>query len=316
MAGGEPRGRQALADRRAARPRRGRATATTGTPPRWRSSPSSRSCRRRSPWGRRSASRSSSSARSARSEAENAVVDAVVRALMGPELTDTVIAPFVHAQLPQPSGGVALGGLLIAWWLSSHLFESTGHALDAAYGVEDGRTTSCGGCIALAFALGSVLLVAVSVELMVLGPLGDPQGGLSRRLGLGEVYSVVWCDRALAAAAGHRRDVPGLPLPLQPRACATAGARACPAPASARRCGSSPPSSSALTARSACAPSGVATEDPTVADHRPVGQRRRRDRPVGLPGERRDPARRRGQRAAARAPGGRTATAVVGFPFA
>jgi hypothetical protein len=33
---------------------------------------------------------------------------------MGPDLTDTVIAPFVHGQLSQPRGGVARGGLLIA----------------------------------------------------------------------------------------------------------------------------------------------------------------------------------------------------------
>src|SRR5688572_33398719 len=44
-------------------------------------------------------------------EAENAFVDAV-STLMGPQLADTVIAPFVHAQLQQANGGVALGGLL------------------------------------------------------------------------------------------------------------------------------------------------------------------------------------------------------------
>src|SRR5256885_13579192 len=42
--------------------------------------------------------------------AENAGVQAV-RTLMGPDLADRVISPFIHAQLAQPRGGVALGGL-------------------------------------------------------------------------------------------------------------------------------------------------------------------------------------------------------------
>jgi membrane protein len=96
------------------------------------------------------------------------------------------VAPFVHAQLAQPQGGVALGGLLIAWWLSSHLFASTGHALDFAYGVKDRRPTVRQRFIALAFALGSVVMVALTVELMVSGPLGR------EGMGLGDAYRVAW----------------------------------------------------------------------------------------------------------------------------
>jgi membrane protein len=124
-------------------------------------------------------------------KAENASVEAV-RTLMGPELADRVIAPFVHAQLAQPDGGVAVVGLLIAWWLSSHLFMSTAHALDHAYHVQHGRTTVVQRFIALAFALVSVGIVAASVELMVTGPLGDPEGGLARRLGLSDEYALAW----------------------------------------------------------------------------------------------------------------------------
>ena len=118
-------------------------------------------------------------------EAELAATQAI-RALIGPELTDTAVAPFVHAQLSQPKGGVALGGLLAAWWLSSHLFASTGHALDFAYGVRDRRPTVVDRFIALAFALGSVVMVALTVELMVNGPLGR------RGMGLGAAYRAGW----------------------------------------------------------------------------------------------------------------------------
>jgi membrane protein len=124
-------------------------------------------------------------------EAERAASRAV-RALMGPDLADRVITPFIHAQLSQPRGGAAVGGLLIAWWLSSHLFMSTSHALDYAYGVRDRRPTAIQRLIALAFALGSVAVVALTVELMVTGPLGEPTGGMARRVGLGEAYEFIW----------------------------------------------------------------------------------------------------------------------------
>jgi membrane protein len=123
-------------------------------------------------------------------DAENAAIRGI-RALIGPELTDTVIAPFVHLQLSQPKGGIAIGGLLIAWWLSSHLFAATGHALDIAYGVKDRRATVLQRFIALAFALGSVVMVALTVELMVNGPLGRT-GGIARDRGLAEVYTTAW----------------------------------------------------------------------------------------------------------------------------
>ena len=57
--------------------------------------------------------------------AEEAATSAV-HTLMGPQLADNVITPFVHAQLTQPHQDVALGALLVAWWLSSHLFMATG----------------------------------------------------------------------------------------------------------------------------------------------------------------------------------------------
>lgn len=124
-------------------------------------------------------------------QAEEAATDAV-RVLMGPQLADTVIAPFVHAQLEQPHRDVALGALLIAWWLSSHLFMATSHALDDCYGVHDHRPTLVQRFIALAFALGSVGVVAVTVEMMVSGPLGALTGDPARTLGIEGAYSSAW----------------------------------------------------------------------------------------------------------------------------
>src|SRR4051812_5553372 len=123
-------------------------------------------------------------------EAETAVTSAV-RVLIGPELTDAVIAPFVHEQLAQPKGGVAIGFLFAAWWLSSHLFAATGHALDFCYGVQTRRPSVIQRFIALAFALVSVVMVALTVELMVNGPLGR-QGGVVRGMGLLDIYTLAW----------------------------------------------------------------------------------------------------------------------------
>jgi membrane protein len=124
-------------------------------------------------------------------QAEQAANDAV-RVLMGPELADVVIAPFVHAQLTQPHRDVAIGALLIAWWLSSHLFMATSHALDDCYGVRDHRPTIVQRFIALAFALASVAVVAVTAEMMVSGPLGKLTGDPARTLGIEGVYEAAW----------------------------------------------------------------------------------------------------------------------------
>jgi membrane protein len=69
---------------------------------------------------------------------------------------------------------------------------ATGHALDYCYGVHDHRPTVIQRFIALAFALGSVAVVAMSVELMVTGPLGDPVDGPAGRLGLSAEYAATW----------------------------------------------------------------------------------------------------------------------------
>jgi hypothetical protein len=71
------------------------------------------------------------------------VVSETVRTLMDPDLADSGITPFVHAQLSPATRGVAIGGLLVAWWLSSHLFESTGW-LWAALNTAP-RPARCGG---------------------------------------------------------------------------------------------------------------------------------------------------------------------------
>jgi membrane protein len=107
-------------------------------------------------------------------------------------MTNSVISPFVHAQLQQANGGVAIGALLVAWWLAGRLIAATAHALDACYGVTDARQSLFERIIALGFALGSVVLVTVTVEMMVVGPLGSANSGPASWMGLGDAYSLTW----------------------------------------------------------------------------------------------------------------------------
>ena len=106
-----------------------------------------------------------------RADALEDVAVGAIRTLLGPGITDGVVAPFVLAQLAPAAGGVAAGGLLVAWWLSSRLFVATSHALDRAYEVPDRPTAWRRGLVALAFGLGGIATVAAALGLAVVGPL-------------------------------------------------------------------------------------------------------------------------------------------------
>ena len=69
---------------------------------------------------------------------------------------------------------------------------ATAHALDYAYGVRDHRPTVVQRFIALAFAIGSVGIVALTVEMMVTGPLGNLTGDPAHALGIEGAYHAVW----------------------------------------------------------------------------------------------------------------------------
>ena len=99
-----------------------------------------------------------------------------IRVIIGSGLGEEIIVPFVRAQLAQQHGGVAAGGVLITWWLVSHLFHSTSHALDTVYEVRDQRRTPVRRAIALAYALSSVVAITVTLAVMSAVPLGFSAG--------------------------------------------------------------------------------------------------------------------------------------------
>jgi membrane protein len=97
---------------------------------------------------------------------------ASIRWIIGPGLGESVIVPFVRAQLVQPHGGVAVGGIVITWWLFSHIFHSAAHALDAVYDVRNHRRTRVRRAIALTYALAAVTVITATLAVMSAVPLG------------------------------------------------------------------------------------------------------------------------------------------------
>jgi membrane protein len=99
-----------------------------------------------------------------------------IRLLIGPTLADSVVGPFVRAQLTQQDSGVAVGGLIVAWWLFGRLFTATQHGLDKAYGVSDRRSNVHNRIIALASSAAGLVAIVVTLTLMVLGWRGNKHG--------------------------------------------------------------------------------------------------------------------------------------------
>lgn len=91
-----------------------------------------------------------------------------IRLLIGPKLADSVVGPFVRAQLNQREGGPAIGGVLVSWWLFSRLFYAVGHALDVAYGVSDHRPSRMQRLHALFHAAAAVIAVSLVLAAMAL----------------------------------------------------------------------------------------------------------------------------------------------------
>jgi membrane protein len=116
----------------------------------------------------------------------------LVRVIISPKLTDTVVGPFVRAQLDQRSGGAAIGGLLVTWWLATQLFAATSHALDRAYQEQHHRQTFRQRLIALAFAFVSVVVVVLTLGIMVDAPFLDEERALDEGLGLSRAFATAW----------------------------------------------------------------------------------------------------------------------------
>ncbi len=119
------------------------------------------------------------------------VVD-VLRALFGPEITEEVLEPLVVQLLFGERGGLALSSAVITLYLASRVFVATIRALDLAYAVEERRGAARQRLIALVFAIGFVIVLALTVALMVLGPLLGNLRDVVGAFGLSTAFEFVW----------------------------------------------------------------------------------------------------------------------------
>jgi membrane protein len=114
----------------------------------------------------------------------------VVRVVISPQLTDGVVDPFVRAQLSQPKGGAAIGGLLLTWWMAGRLFAATSRALDTAYHDRHQRLSIHQRLIALGFAFVSVVVVVLTLGIMVDAPFLDEDR--AQDLGISRALATAW----------------------------------------------------------------------------------------------------------------------------
>lgn len=116
----------------------------------------------------------------------------VLTTLIGPELTADTVAPFVRTQLAQERGGLALGGLLVAFWLGSRMFTPALHAQDAAHGLETRRSGLRQRLVGLGLAVGALLASVITLITMIAGPLLGTAQVVADQLGLGRTYRLLW----------------------------------------------------------------------------------------------------------------------------
>jgi uncharacterized BrkB/YihY/UPF0761 family membrane protein len=219
---------------------------------------------------------------------------ALVRVVISPQVTDGVVDPFLRAQLSQQHGGAALGGLLLTWWVASHLFAATSRALDTAYQDRHRRQTFHQRLIALAFAFASVVVVVLTLGILVDEPFVDERRALAEQLGLSHWLATAWL---LGRWPVVLLVLVGFLLCLY-RFAPTVRHTWCPARYWACCCGSWPRSPSASTWPSAAARHRAGGQRRAGGDRRPGRRGRGRDRAVDLLLQRRHPARQRAQRRA------------------
>jgi membrane protein len=122
---------------------------------------------------------------------ETALVSAV-EAVLSPELAAEVAVPLVKQLLRQEQVGVAIGSVAGALWLGSRVFRAAMRALGDAYQVAERRRLPVLWGLSLVFTLAAVIVVALLLSLIVVGPLLGGGRWLADVLGAGEQFQQAW----------------------------------------------------------------------------------------------------------------------------
>ena len=101
----------------------------------------------------------------------------------------------------QTEPGVVTIGVVLAVWAASRAFAALIAALDVVYDLEEGRGYVRRRALGLALALGTVLITAVMLAMLVVGPLFGRGRGVADAIGLGSGFATFWDWARLPVAA-------------------------------------------------------------------------------------------------------------------
>ena len=125
----------------------------------------------------------------AAAEAEAEVI-AFLERILTEDASETVDA--VQALFEESSPGLLTISLALALWAASRGTAAVIRALDVAYDVEERRSWFALRGLAVALALGSVVVTVVLLAMLVLGPLLGGGRQVAEWVGLGDVFATLW----------------------------------------------------------------------------------------------------------------------------
>ncbi|CAN5776967.1 YihY/virulence factor BrkB family protein [soil metagenome] len=108
------------------------------------------------------------------------------------EVTADIVAPLVQGLLQEERTGFAIGSFAMSLFLASRIFRSAIDTLDSAYHVEERRTTIQLWSLGLLFSVSSVIVSALLVSMVVVGPLLGGGHAIATSLRLGTAFEWFW----------------------------------------------------------------------------------------------------------------------------
>jgi membrane protein len=120
---------------------------------------------------------------------------AILRSLdfiFSPDVTADIIAPLVQGLLREERTGFAIGSFVVSLFFASRIFRSAIDTLDSAYRVEERRGTVQLWSLGLLFALAAIVVAALMISMIVVGPLLGGGRVLAQWLGLGAAFEWAW----------------------------------------------------------------------------------------------------------------------------
>ena len=121
--------------------------------------------------------------------AEAGVID-FLRRVLTDEAADTVDA--VEGLFRDSNPGIVTIGVVSALWAASRGFAAVVNALDVVYDLDDRRSYLVRRAVGLGLAVGTIVVVAVVLAMLVVGPLLGTGREIADDLGLGGAFATLW----------------------------------------------------------------------------------------------------------------------------